>query len=155
VPLSGGFGLPSQTTLGLALPPRVIVYPSASVAMETVGPSYLSVARSIVHEPFHGLSCARQGRVKAIKHARAQTLMTCCFIGTYLGRKNLGPVLKSSAWVIILLANANGCQGQSSALGEEKIVGSAFTSEVRVGAYIFNPGGSCGWSTESIYPEDP
>ena len=75
-PLTGALGLPSQTTLGLALPARVTVYPSASVAMEAVGPSYLRLDRSIFHDPFHGLLFwATQGSVRATKDARAHTLM--------------------------------------------------------------------------------
>src|SRR6185437_1976744 len=46
-------GLPSQIVFGPALPCRVTTYPVASVASDIVGPSYLRVAGSIFHEPFH------------------------------------------------------------------------------------------------------
>jgi hypothetical protein len=72
VPASGGFGFPSQTTLGLFFPPRVMVYPLASVETVIVGPSYLSVDRSIFQEPFHGFSCPILGTVRERKHAKAQ-----------------------------------------------------------------------------------
>src|SRR6185437_1540626 len=46
-------GVPSQIVFGPALPCRVTTYPVASVASDIVGPSYLRVAGSIFHEPFH------------------------------------------------------------------------------------------------------
>lgn len=79
-PFACALGLPSQTTLGLVFPPRVTVKPSASVPIEKVGPAYLSVERSIFQEPFHGLCCATQGRVRATNDTRAHALMPYCFV---------------------------------------------------------------------------
>src|ERR1700742_2801709 len=112
MPLTGAFGCPLQITLGLALPPRVMVYPSASVATEIVGPSYWSVERSIFHEPFQGLalSCAIQGRLRATKDARAQRLMPCCFIMMCLRDWILGRFCGGSIRGAYLRRNPRHCQ---------------------------------------------
>src|SRR5215813_8735972 len=53
--------------------------------METVGPSYLRVERSIFQEPFQALlcgllPCATQASARAINDARAHTLMPYRFM---------------------------------------------------------------------------
>src|SRR5215469_2952064 len=74
--------LPSQGTLGPAFPSRVTLNPSASAAIEKIGPSYLNVERSIFQEPFHGFCCATQGRASAANDTRAHAPMPCCFVMT-------------------------------------------------------------------------